>query len=201
VSTAALILAAGESKRFGSPKQLIDWRGTPLLRHVIDQVREWPVDAVFVVLGANAEKIMESVDLEGTTVVENLGWSEGIASSLRVGLDALENAKGFERVFVALADQPKVRLDVVEHLLAEQKRSKLPVAVPRYRYTWGNPVLIHRSIWDRIMANIAGDSGARSLFIAHPEWVEEVWFEDMPPRDIDTQFDFEDMSPKGPPVE
>ena len=200
MSTAALILAAGESKRFGAPKQLIDWLGTPLLKHVVNQVKAWPVDAVYVVLGANADDIMESVDLDGTTVVENLGWDEGMASSVRVGLDALANAKGFERTFVALADQPTVQVEVVERLLVEQKRSRLPVAIPRYRYTWGNPVLIDRSLWARLMANLKGDRGARSLFQAHPEWVEEVWFEDLPPRDIDTQMDLVEMRPRPRPT-
>ena len=199
LSTAALILAAGESKRFGSPKQLIDWLGIPLLKHVIDQVREWPVDGIFVVLGANAERIMEATDLSGTTVVENLGWEEGIASSVRVGLDALANAKGHDRVFIVLGDQPRIPIGVIDKLLAEQKRSKLPVAVPRYRYAWGNPVLIDRSIWTRIMANIEGDRGAMGLFRAHPDWVQEVWFEEIPPRDIDTQFDLADMRPRPRP--
>ncbi len=199
MSTAALIMAAGESIRFGSPKQLIDWLGTPLLKHVINQVREWPVDDIFVVLGANAEQIMEEVDLSGTTVVENLGWEEGMASSVRVGLDALANAKGHDRVFIVLADQPNISVDVVEKLLVEQKRSRLPVAIPRYRYTWGNPVLIDRSLWARIMANIGGDRGARGLFQAHPEWVEEVWFEEIPPRGVDTKFDLADMRPRPRP--
>ena len=105
MSTAALILAAGESKRYGSPKQLIDWMGTPLLGHVVRQVGKWPVDSIYVVLGSNAEQIMESVDLSGTTVVENLEWEEGMASSIRVGLDALANATGFERTFIVLADR------------------------------------------------------------------------------------------------
>ena len=200
MSVAALILAAGESKRFGAPKQLIDWLGIPLLEHVVTQVKAWPVDEVYVVLGANAEEILEAVDLSGTTVVENLGWAEGMASSVRVGLDALANAKGFDRTFITLADQPKVSVEVVEQLLVEQKKSKLPVAIPRYRYTWGNPVLIDRSLWARVMANIEGDRGARSLFQAHPGWVKEVWFEDLPPRDIDTQFDLIEMRPRPRPA-
>ena len=198
MSTAALILAAGASRRFGSPKQLIDWYGVPLLQHVINEVRDWPVDEVFVVLGAHSDQIMEAVDFGGASVIENPSWEEGMASSLRIGLAALENASGFDRTLVALADQPKVRADVVKALLAEQKKSKSPVVVPRYRYTWGNPVLIDRSLWGRIMANISGDVGARSLFQAHPEWVAEVWFEDIPPRDIDTKFDLDDMRPKPP---
>lgn len=199
MSVAALILAAGGSERFGSTKQLADWHGTPLLELVIKQTAEWPVDAVYVVLGANAEAILETVDLTGTVVVENEGWEEGMASSVRVGLDALANAKGFDRAFIVMGDQPNVSVEVVDHLLAEQKRSRLPVAIPRYRYTWGNPVLIERSLWPRLMATLEGDKGARGLFQAHPEWVEEVWFEDLAPRDIDTQMDLDEVRPRRRP--
>ena len=95
---------------------------------------------------------------------------------------------------------PKCQSRSWERLLVEQKKSKLPVAIPRYRYTWGNPVLVDRSLWARVMANIKGDRGARSLFQAHPDWVKEVWFEDLPPRDIDTQFDLIEMRPRPRPV-
>lgn len=199
MSTAALILAAGASRRFGSPKQLIDWNGVPLLQHVVGEVREWPVDHIYVVLGAHAETILEQVDLDGVTVVENLGWEEGMASSLRVGLDALSNEVGIDRALVVLADQPRLPAATVEHLLAEQKRSRRPVAVPRYRYAWGHPVSIDRSLWPRIMASLEGDRGPKGLLQAHPEWVEEVWFEDLPPRDIDTPMDVEEMRPRRRP--
>ena len=101
MSTAALILAAGSSTRFGDePKQLADWTGVPLLQHVVSMVQAWPVDEIYVVLGSQSEEILESVDLSGTTVVENLGWEEGLASSVRVGLDALSLTKDVLSVYL-----------------------------------------------------------------------------------------------------
>lgn len=190
MKTAALILAAGESRRFGEPKQLADWRGRPLLEYVAGRAAEWPqVDEVYAVLGANAEQIMERVDLSGVTVIENLDWREGIASSLRAGLDALLGDREAGAALVALADQPMVPPAAVERLFEARRRSGRPVILPRYRFLRGHPVLLDRWLWQRLIAGLEGDQGARNLFLAHPEWVEEVLVGEDAPRDIDTPED------------
>ena len=194
MSAAALILAAGESKRFGEPKQMADWRGRPLLEHVVATVWTWPgVQSIYVVLGANAELIMEGIDLSDATVVENLEWREGVASSLRAGLDALIGDRTAERALIVLGDQPLVPAGVIARLLEAGRRSRRPVVIPRYRFVRGHPVLVDRSLWPRLIAGLEGDQGARNLFLAHPEWVEEVLVAGTPPRDIDTQEDLDDL--------
>ena len=194
MSAAALILAAGESKRFGEPKQLADWRGRPLLEHVVARVRRWPqVQSIYVVLGANSEVIMERVDLSDATVVENLEWKEGLASSLRAGLDALIGDRTADRAMIVLGDQPLVPDSVIPRLLEAGRGSGRPVVIPRYRFVRGHPVLVERWLWPRLVAGLEGDQGARNLFLAHPEWVEEVLVGETPPRDIDTQGDLRDL--------
>lgn len=188
--TAALVLAGGESRRFGRPKQLAGWRGKPLLAHVVARVRDWPqVEAVYVVLGAAAEQIMETVDLGDAAVIENLEWREGMGSSLRVGLDFLVGERSVDQVLVVLGDQPNVPGDVVPQLLEARKRSRRPVVIPRYRFTRGHPVLVHRSLWPALITGLSGDRGARNLFLSHPEWVEEVRVDAAPPGDVDTPED------------
>lgn len=195
MTTAALILAGGESRRFGRPKQLADWRGKPLLGHVVAQVRGWTdLGAVYVVLGAGADRIMESVDLAGVTVVENLEWREGMGSSLRAGLDFLIGERSVDQALLVLGDQPTVHGGVVTRLLEAGKRSRKPVVIPRYRYSRGHPVLVHRTLWPELVTGLGGDQGARNLFLAHPEWVEEVPVEAMPPADIDTPDDLRRLS-------
>ncbi len=190
MKTAALILAAGESRRFGEPKQLADWGGRPLLEYVAGRAAEWPrVDEVYAVLGAEAERIMERVDLSGVTVIENLDWREGIASSLRAGLDALLGDREAGAALVVLADQPMVPASAVERLFEARRRSGRPVILPRYRFLRGHPVLLDRWLWPRLIAGLEGDQGARNLFLAHPEWVEEVTVGEDAPRDIDTRED------------
>ena len=159
MSTAALILAAGQSKRFGEPKQLVDWGGKPLLEHVVEQVRGWPqVDSVYVVLGANAERIMDRADLSTVTVIENFEWAEGVASSLRAGLDTLIGDRVAERALIVLADQPTVPGDVIPLLLEARRRSRRPVVIPPLSVRT-RPSGPGRSL---ALAAVGGRSGRRS---------------------------------------
>jgi len=179
----------------GRSKQLADWGGVPLLQHVLGNVQAWPVDAVFLVLGHDADAVLDEVDLRGVTVVINPEWEEGMAASLRVGLDAMMQDASIERAVIALGDQPRVPTDVVAALLEEHDSSRAMAVVPKYRYMRGNPVVISRTLWPRIMS-LEGDAGARKLLQAHPAWVHEVWFEQLAPRDIDTPADLEELRPR-----
>ena len=194
---AALVLAAGASRRLGRPKQLEPWGRTTLLGHVLDQVEEFPVDETWVVIGANAEGVLDEIGDRTVGVVENPEWEEGLASSLRVGLDAVARSSRADAVLIVLGDQPAVRRDVVIELIERHRRTNRMAVVPKYRYTWGNPVLVDRALWPRLMS-LDGDEGAQRLLKAHPEWVDEVWVDSLPPRDVDTPADVEELRPRRP---
>jgi molybdenum cofactor cytidylyltransferase len=189
---AAIVLAAGASTRMGRPKQLLPFRGRTLLEQVVSKVGTWPVDQVVVVLGAHAEEILEAVDFGEAVVVVNDDWAEGMASSLRVGLDFLTRDSSFGRVFVALGDQPDIPPDVPTGLLAAVEGASHPALIPVYRYERANPVLFDRSLWERLMS-LEGDAGASGVLRAHPEWAEEVRFDHLPPRDVDSESDAEEL--------
>ena len=195
MSTAAVVLAAGGSRRLGRTKQLEPWGESNLLGHVVARTRDFPVDEVWVVLGHNADQIFAETDLGDVYVVENLEWEEGIASSLRVALDALTRLSRCDRALVVIGDQPEVPVDIVTELLDSHASSGRPVTVPKYRYSWGNPVVVDRSLWARLMS-LEGDEGAKRLWQAHPEWVNEVWFPESAPRDVDTEADIDDLKPR-----
>jgi molybdenum cofactor cytidylyltransferase len=195
MSTAAVVLAAGASRRLGRPKQLEPWGETNLLSVVMERTREFPVDEVWVVLGYEAEAILDQCDLGDAGVIENPEWEEGIASSIRVGLDTLLRLSRCERALIVLGDQPLIPVEVVEAMVASHAESTHPVSVPKYRFSWGNPVLVDRVLWPRLMS-LEGDDGARRMWQAHPEWVNEVWFSEMTPRDVDTELDVTQMRPK-----
>lgn len=197
MSTAAVILAAGESRRLGRPKQLEPWGDTNLLSHVVARTREFPVEEVWVVLGYDADRILAVTDFEGVGIIENPEWEEGIASSIRVGLDALTRLSRCDSALIVMGDQPSVAAEVVDALIAAHGRATHPASVPKYRYSWGNPVLVDRSLWPRLMS-LEGDEGAQRLWQAHPEWVNEVWFSDLPPRDVDTETDIAELRPRHP---
>src|SRR5690606_16970438 len=186
--TAALILAAGGSRRLGRPKQLEPWGDSTLLGRVVSVAREMPVDEIWVVVGAESEKILAETDLGDAGVIENPEWEEGIASSLRVGLDALTRLSRVERVVIMMGDQPDVSPEVVERLLEEHKRAKRPVSIPKYRYTLGNPVVVDRSLWSRVMS-LEGDEGVRRRGRGHPEWADAVWCDVLQPRDVNSEED------------
>ncbi|MGH8871938.1 MAG: nucleotidyltransferase family protein [Acidimicrobiia bacterium] len=197
MSTAAVVLAAGASRRLGRPKQLEPWGDTNLLSHVVARTREFPVEEVWVVLGHDYEKILAETDFGDAGVIENPEWAEGIASSIRVALDALTRLSRCDRALIVMGDQPSVTVEVVEELMASHEKADKPVSVPKYRYSWGNPVLVDRSLWPRLMS-LEGDEGAQRLWQAHPEWVNEVWFSDLSPRDVDTETDIDELRPKHP---
>ena len=135
------------------------------------------------------------VPVTGTIVIENPEWEEGMASSLRVGLDAVLRLSRADAVGIFLGDQPDISEEVVIGLIEARRSTKRQAIVPKYRYVWGNPVLIERSLWPRLMS-LEGDEGAKGLLQAHPDWVHEVCFEQRPPRDIDTRADFDELRPR-----
>lgn len=192
---AALILAAGPSSRLGRPKQVEPWGDTTLLGRVVKEMAETPVDEVWVVLGANMDAVLEAVDLSDFGLVENPEWSEGIASSLRVGLDAINRMSKSEWALLVMGDQPGVGPEVVTALIEHSRRTRSTVIIPKYRYATGTPVLVARSLWPRLMS-MEGDGDPEQLFAAHPEWIDEVWFEDLAPRDVNTELDVQELRPR-----
>ena len=194
MSTAALILAAGPSSRLGRPKQMLPWGGLTLLGVVVAQTRTWPVDSVWVVLGSRFEEVLDAVDFGDAGVIENPEWEQGMASSLRVGLDVLSRDPSTEAAFIVMGDQPGIDPAVVVALLEHHRSSAAMAIVPKYRYVRGHPVLVARPLWSRLMS-LEGDQGGRNLLAAHPDWVDEVRFEQLPPRDVDTADDVADLQP------
>ncbi len=173
----------------------MDPQGSSCFGHVIDLVESFPVDETWVVVGADLDRVINEIGTRPVGIIQNPDWETGLASSLRVGLDALTRLSKADGVLVFLGDQPAVRADVVTALIEKHRRSSAMAIVPKYRYSRGNPVLIDRALWPRLMS-LEGDEGAQRLLQAHSEWVEEVWFDSLPPRDIDTQADVEELRPR-----
>lgn len=183
MKVAALVLAADRSPGFEGCKYLTEFRDTTLIEFVVRQVRQWPIDEVIVVLGPQAERIVECVDFGSAMIVIDLEWDEGVAAPLRVGVDTIFRLEDFDTMVVTYADLPGISADDVGRLLAARRDGHRPAVVPKYRYASGYPLVVGDELWPRVMG-MEGDVSLENLIQAHPDWAEEVWFDRLAPKRI-----------------
>ncbi len=162
-NVAAVLLAAGGSRRLGFPKQLVRWRTRPLLAHALESISTaLPDGALVVVLGAQALRLRSLVrrTAPAATVVMNARWADGLATSLRAGIAAAP--RNTRAILVTLVDQPHVDGRALRRVLsAWRRRPGLPAAAS-YDGRTGVPAVLPRRYW-REIRNLRGDEGARAL--------------------------------------
>lgn len=184
-----VILAAGASTRMGQPKQLLALDGKVLLVRAVEAAlasAAWPV---VVVLGAQAETIAPRLARLPVLIVENAAWSEGMASSLRAGIQALRQfSRSLDAAVIALCDQPAFSADTIAQLVATQRASGRSIVAARYAGRQGAPALFLREHFPTLAA-LTGEEGARTLLNGDPARVAAV---DLPALalDLDTPADF-----------
>ncbi len=159
-SAHALVLAAGEASRFGSPKQLVRVQGRPLLHRVVSQAVEVAGHDVTVVLGAYAEELAPLLRHSPVSVVVNRDWREGIASSIRTGLAHLPPS--CSGLLLMLADQALVGAGDLRRLLEAWRRQLDCIVAAQYEATTGPPAIFPREDFPALTA-LRGDQGARAL--------------------------------------
>jgi CTP:molybdopterin cytidylyltransferase MocA len=184
-----VVLAAGGASRFGSPKQLAELDGVPLLQHAVDAMLAVPaVDPVVVVLGAEAAGVRDAVDFGEARPVECEEWQEGMAASLRCGVRAVGDC---DWVLVTLGDQPRVTAQVIAAVMDHAESAPAGTAAVRATYdgVGGHPVALGRAILPGV-AQLRGDVGARELLgHATVRTFEAAHLCD--PGDVDTPQDLE----------
>ena len=184
----ALVLAAGEGTRFGGTKQLEILRDKPLVQHAVDAASGGGVDEIVVVLGPDALRVRDGLDLpEGGRFVVNERYADGQSTSLAAGLRALDpRTKG---AVVLLADQPGIRARHVRSLVTAFETD--PAEILRIRFRDGpGPAILARSVWDEAMA-LTGDVGARALIEAEPDRSRWLDVDEDAPADVDRRADLE----------
>jgi molybdenum cofactor cytidylyltransferase len=190
---AIVVLAAGMSSRLGRPKQLLVYQGKSLLQHAADKALQTSMGPVVVVVGANSDVTKKQLEEMKVEVVTNEEWQEGIASSIRCGLAAVEKLKpGTDGVIFTVCDQPYVNKSLLDSLLMEQHGTGLPIVASSYEGKLGTPALFHKSLFPELL-ELKGDVGARTIVVQHADDVASVLF----PKgniDIDTEAEYEDLN-------
>ena len=194
----AIILAGGSSARMGRAKQLLPLGDSTVLEKTITNVRGAEVNEIVLVLGASAETIRRQLPLsllEGLNVVVNRAYREGMSSSLRAGISALDQRS--EAALIILGDQPFIRSQTMDQVIKAYRRDQAQIVIPSFHGTRGNPVLLDRSIFSEVMA-LEGDMGSRAIFGNHLGGIAKVEVEDEGILlDIDDPDDYDRLRGKG----
>ena len=187
-----VILAAGNSSRLDKPKQLLLFKGKTLLRHVINEALHADAGDVVVVLGADATTLMNEIDTNRVTVIENTEWEKGMATSLKTGLKAVtEQMKQIDGVIFMLCDQPFVSSDILNSILKRHRDTGKPIVASNYGEATGPPAFFHQSFFEELML-LKGDEGARKIIPQNRDKVETVLFPEGS-IDIDKKEDYESL--------
>ena len=185
-----ILLAAGASSRLGRAKQLLDYNGQSFLKHMISTVESAGLTSLIVVLGANASSLSAEADGKHIDVVINTGWQEGIASSIRCGIIAMQNRyPACDGALIIVCDQPYITVDLRNQLIRVQKKSGKPIAASAYEKIAGTPAIFHQSFFTQL-ASLQGDKGAGKILKQVPDSIATIDFP-LGSFDIDTQEDYD----------
>jgi molybdenum cofactor cytidylyltransferase len=183
----------------GVPKQSLRHRGRTLLRHAIEAALGSTCRPVVVVLGANAAQVRPEAEGLPVRIVENPEWPEGISSSIRTGIASLASEPAPpEAVVFTLCDQPFVRADDIDTLVAAYRSTQRPIVASEYAGTLGVPALFARTLLPEL-ADLRGEAGAKQVIRSHPK---DVWPIPCPGGacDLDTPGDYEALCSRTDPA-
>ncbi len=190
---AAIVLAAGASRRFGAQKLLAELHGKPVIRWTVEHMLDAEVNDVVVVLGRDRDKVREALEGLDVRFVVNEQFASGLSASMRTGVQAL--TADTKAVVIALGDQPTVGCDVVDTLVERYRQTGKPIVAPDYRGMRGNPVLFDASLFSELEA-VRGDFGAREVIARDPLRVACACVDCDPPEDVDTEEELERLAEK-----
>jgi molybdenum cofactor cytidylyltransferase len=185
-----ILLAAGQSARLGKPKQLLNYKGKTLLEHSLQVAIDTQLQPIVTVLGSNADLLKKSVEHFDTKVIINDQWSEGMASSIRCGIEELiKITPTIAGVIIMVCDQPYVTAKLLTDLVEKHEHSSKPIVASSYKNNIGTPALFDKTIF-ALLLSLKGDSGAKKIMKSNPDWVEPVNFL-FGEIDIDTTEDYD----------
>lgn len=185
-----IILAAGNSSRMGEAKQLLLYHGKSLLRHAVDTAIGSEASSIVVVLGSRKKQIEQELTNLPVTIVENSAWQQGMGSSIRAGMTAIDpEADG---VIVMLCDQPKLTSHLLNELIYhQQQQSSKAIIASAYGGKLGVPALFSSDFFPSL-SKLSETIGAKKLIQQNHEQVHPISFP-MGIMDVDTPEDYQNL--------
>jgi len=172
-----IILAAGASRRMGTPKQLLKIGKKTLLEKTIDTAQKLVDKEIVVVLGANAEKIQTTTKWpKGVSIIINDEWQKGMGTTLKKGVNYfLEQSQSFQAIIVMVCDQPYLTTEKLEELIELYKKTKADIIAAQYENIQGVPALFSSQLFSKLAA-LNEDEGARKIIKRHQGVVKTINF-------------------------
>ena len=183
--TGVVILAAGSSSRLGKPKQNLVYQGRTLLQKAVETAVASVCKPIIVVLGANAENIKPTIQKKEITILYNADWAEGMASSVRCGIEELKKSSpDVSSVILMLCDQPFADTGLLNAMVEKQLKLSPGIVACGYNDTIGVPVLFENKYFDELLL-LKGQEGAKKLLLKYKGLVSSIPFA-LGSVDIDT---------------
>ena len=188
--TSIIILAAGTSTRLGRAKQTLQYKGDSLLKHTIKVALDSGVGSVVVVIGANEQEIFTNIENEPVAVVFNKNFQEGIASSIRTGLNYVTKLdQSCENVILMVCDQPHVDGSLLRRLLDTKFTTDKRIVACSYSDTIGVPALFDKELFPELLS-LKSEEGGKKVLLRYSDAVAAIPFPSGE-IDIDTAADYE----------
>lgn len=183
--TAILILAAGESKRMGEPKQLLPYNNSTLLLHSIEQANNIKYSDVFIVIGAHFSDVFKSIRGQKATILKNNNWEDGMGSSLSKGIELIKKKNNYDRVLVTLADTPLVNTEHYEELISLSDATGKRIILTNYEEVSCVPAIFDKSLFNELSL-LSDNEGAKPVVKKYKKEVLKMDSK-IPFFDIDTK--------------
>ena len=166
-----ILLAAGQSKRMGEPKQLMRFGQSTILEQAIDNLLSSAANEIIVVLGYRAEEMAKVIAARPVKLAMNPNYQRGMSTSIIAGLNLVDSRA--QAVMVALGDQPLVDNQTLNQLIDEFYKHDKGIAIPVYRGRRGHPIIFAIRYKDELL-RLKGDIGGREIIVRYPDDVLEV---------------------------
>ena len=182
---AILILAAGNSKRLGRPKQLVKWNESTLLNHTIVQASKVDNADTYIALGGNQSDIRPSIMGEAI-ILDIPNWQDGMGTTISSSLNQIDSDI-YDGVILCVCDQPYISNEVFDKLINAFENRTSSIIVSQYKTDSGPPTLFAKKYYPNLL-HLQGDSGAKRIIRKHINEVSFISFENGD-IDIDTEDD------------